>query len=77
MTADTARTILHAMLRTDTVPTAAKTGLFLMFVKHIFVSTMHIADTIMVTLRELLVVFNSIVKRSKSFKMIAIPPKYL
>ena len=45
------------MLRTEAVPTVAKTGSFRMFVKHTFVSAMHMADTIMVQLHELLIVF--------------------
>ena len=65
MAADTAVTIRHAMLRTDTVPKAAKTGSFRMFVKYTFVSTMHMADIIMVQLRELLIVFTINVKSSK------------
>ena len=66
MTADTARTIHHAKLRTDSVPMVAKTGSFRMFVKHTFVSTMHMADTIMVQLGELLIVlYTNNVKRSK------------
>ena len=43
----------------------AKTGSFRMFVKHTFVSAMHMTDTIMVQLRELLIVFTINVKRSK------------
>ena len=52
------------MLRTDTVPTVAKTGSFRMFAKHTFVSTMHLAGTIMMKLRKLLIVFNCTVKVS-------------
>ena len=52
------------MLRTDTVPTAAKTGTFRMFAKHTFVSTMHLVGTIMMKLRKLLILFNCTVQVS-------------
>ena len=48
----------------ESVPTAAKIGTFRIFAKHTFVSTMHLAGTIMMKLLKLLVVFNCTVKVS-------------
>ena len=61
---DTARTRATSIM--GTVLTAAKIGTFRMFAKHTFVSTMHIADTIMVLLHELLIAVDCFMKPSRS-----------